>query len=236
MAPPTALPESLRQYADELEKADDFKTALHDLIRRVIREHERILFDGNGYGEEWVKEATEVRGLSNLRTTPDAMPHLLDAKNKEMLIRQKVFTEAEVESRCEIMLENYNKTVNIEGLTMVDMVRKDYLPAIEEYLYTLSRAVESIKNISPHVKCKYEVSTIEKLTDLTDNILDAVTELEAELAKLKEIGNVMQISFAIRDEVLPRMEKLRDFVDAAEMLTSGKYWPVPSYGKILMSV
>ncbi|MBR6172487.1 MAG: glutamine synthetase III [Eubacterium sp.] len=232
----SAVAESLRQYADELEKADDFKTALHDLIRRVIREHERILFDGNGYGEEWVKEATEVRGLSNLRTTPDAMPHLLDAKNKEMLIRQKVFTEAEVESRCEIMLENYNKTVNIEGLTMVDMVRKDYLPAIEEYLYTLSRAVESIKNISPHVKCKYEVSTIEKLTDLTDNILDAVTELEAELAKLKEIGNVMQISFAIRDEVLPRMEKLRDFVDAAEMLTSGKYWPVPSYGKILMSV
>ncbi|MBR3539799.1 MAG: glutamine synthetase III, partial [Eubacterium sp.] len=198
----SAVAESLRQYADELEKADDFKTALHDLIRRVIREHERILFDGNGYGEEWVKEATEVRGLSNLRTTPDAMPHLLDAKNKEMLIRQKVFTEAEVESRCEIMLENYNKTVNIEGLTMVDMVRKDYLPAIEEYLYTLSRAVESIKNISPHVKCKYEVSTIEKLTDLTDNILDAVTELEAELAKLKEIGNVMQISFAIRDEVL----------------------------------
>ena len=126
-----AVAESLRQYADELEKADDFETSLHNLIKRVITEHQRILFDGNGYGEDWIKEATEVRGLSNLKTTADAMPKLLDPKNKEMLIRHKVFNEAEIQSRCEIMLENYCKTVNIEGMTMVDMVRKDYLPAIE---------------------------------------------------------------------------------------------------------
>ena len=146
-----AVAESLRQYADELEGAADFETALHELIKRVIKEHERILFDGNGYGDEWREEAAK-RGLSNLKTTADAMPHLLDEKNVEMLLRHKVFSKTEVQSRCEIMLENYVKTVNIEGLTMVDMVRKNYLPAIERYLYRLSQTTvlmrQSGKSIS----------------------------------------------------------------------------------------
>ena len=231
-----AVAESLRQYADELEKAEDFETSLHNLIKRVITEHQRILFDGNGYGEDWIKEATEVRGLSNLKTTADAMPKLLDPKNKEMLIRHKVFNEAEIQSRCEIMLENYVKTVNIEGLTMVDMVRKDYLPAIEEYLYTLSRAVDSMKSVSANVKCRYEISTIEKLTDLTDNILTAVEALEEALAALKDCEDIFATSEAIRDSILPSMNTLRGYVDAAEMLTSAKYWPYPSYGKLLFSV
>ncbi|MBO6162553.1 MAG: glutamine synthetase III [Eubacterium sp.] len=232
----SAVAESLRQYADELEKAEDFTTALHDLIKDVIIKHERILFDGNGYGEEWVKEATEVRGLSNLKTTADAMPKLLDQKNMEMLIRHKVFNEAEIHSRCEIMLENYCKTVNIEGLTMVDMVRKDYLPAIEEYLYTLSRAVDSMKSVNQNLKCRYEISTMEKLTDLTDNILTSVEELEKSLADLKNCKDIFETSAAIRDLVLPNMSTLRSYVDAAEMLTSAKYWPYPSYGKLLFSV
>ena len=231
-----AVAESLRQYADELEKAEDFETSLHNLIKRVITEHQRILFDGNGYGEDWIKEATEVRGLSNLKTTADAMPKLLDPKNKEMLIRHKVFNEAEIQSRCEIMLENYCKTVNIEGMTMVDMVRKDYLPAIEEYLYTLARAVDSMKSVSENVKCRYEISTIEKLTDLTDNILTAVEALEEALAALKDCEDIFATSEAIRDSILPSMNTLRGYVDAAEMLTSAKYWPYPSYGKLLFSV
>ena len=231
-----AVAESLRQYADELEKAEDFETSLHNLIKRVITEHQRILFDGNGYGEDWIKEATEVRGLSNLKTTADAMPKLLDPKNKEMLIRHKVFNEAEIQSRCEIMLENYCKTVNIEGMTMVDMVRKDYLPAIEEYLYTLARAVDSMKSVSENVKCRYEISTIEKLTDLTDNILTAVEALEEALAALKDCEDIFATSAAIRDSILPSMNTLRGYVDAAEMLTSAKYWPYPSYGKLLFSV
>ena len=234
-----AVAESLRQYADELEKTagtKDFEDALHNLIKRVITDHQRILFDGNGYGEDWVKEATEVRGLSNLKTTADAMPKLLDPKNKEMLIRHKVFNEAEIQSRCEIMLENYVKTVNIEGLTMVDMVRKDYLPAIEEYLYTLARAVDSMKAVSEKVKCRYEISTIEKLTDLTDNILASVEVLEAVLEKLKSLDDIFDSSAAVRDELLPAMNTLRGYVDAAEMLTSAKYWPYPSYGKLLFSV
>ncbi len=231
-----AVAESLRQYADILENAEDFQTSLHQLIKDVIVKHQRILFDGNGYGDEWVKEATEVRGLSNLKTTADAMPRLLDEKNVEMLIRHKVFNKAEIQSRCEIMLENYCKTVNIEGLTMVDMVRKDYLPAIEEYLYTLARAVDSMKAVSEKVKCRYEISTIEKLTDLTDSILTSVEALEDTLAELKNKEDVFDTSAAIRDELLPKMNTLRQYVDAAEMLTSAKYWPYPSYGKLLFSV
>ena len=233
-----AVAESLRQYADELEAAgkDKFQEALHNLIKRVITDHQRILFDGNGYGEEWIKEATEVRGLSNLKTTADAMPKLLDPKNMDMLIRNKVFNQAEIQSRCEIMLENYVKTVNIEGLTMVDMVRKDYLPAIEEYLYTLARAVDSMKAVSEKVKCRYEISTIEKLTDLTDNILTSVEALEQALEELKGMEDIFESSAAVRDKLIPSMEKLRGYVDAAEMLTSAKYWPYPSYGKLLFSV
>ena len=232
----SAVAESLKQYADELEKADDFEEALHQLIKRKIKEHERILFNGNGYGEEWVKEATEVRGLSNLKTTADAMPHLLDKKNMDMLMEHKVFTEAELRSRCDIMLENYCKTVNIEGLTMVDMVRKNYLPAIERYLFRLSQTTSLMKSVSANVKCNYEISTMEKLSELTDRILEAVEALEDALAKLKGIESVLEGSAFIRDELIPKMDALRAFVDEAEMLTSERDWPFPSYGELLFSV
>ena len=231
-----AVAESLRQYADELEKAEDFETSLHELIKRVIREHERILFDGNGYGEEWVKEATEVRGLSNLRTTADAMPRLLDEKNKQMLKLHKIFTDAELESRCEIMLENYVKTVNIEGLTMVDMVRKNYLPAIERYLFRLAETTSYMRQVSDRVKCNYEVSTMERLSELSDYIMNAVIELEGALAELKTITDIFKSSEFVRDELLPKMDHLRKHVDEAEMLTSQRDWPFPSYGKLLFSV
>ena len=231
-----AVAESLRQYADELEGSENFEDDLHALIKRVIKEHERILFDGNGYGEEWVKEATEVRGLSNLKTTADAMPHLLDQKNVDMLIRQKIFTEAEIHSRCEIMLENYVKTVNIEGLTMVDMVRKNYLPAMERYLYRLSQTTVLMRQVSSNVKCNYEVSTMERLSDLTDFIMDAVIDLEGALATLKTIDDIFRSSEFVRDEMLPKMEILRKYVDEAEMVTSQRDWPFPSYGQLLFSV
>ena len=231
-----AVAESLRQYADELENSKDFETDLHELIKRVIKEHERILFDGNGYGEEWIKEATEVRGLSNLVTTADAMPKLLDKKNMDMLISHKVFTEAEIHSRCEIMLENYVKTVNIEGLTMVDMVRKNYLPAIERYLYRLSQTTVLMRQVSENVKCKYEVSTMERLSELTDYIMDSVIELEEALATFKTFDDVFKSSEFVRDVMLPRMDTLRKYVDEAEMLTSQRDWPFPSYGQLLFSV
>ena len=231
-----AVAESLKQYADLLEGADDFESALHGLIKEVITKHERILFNGNGYGEEWVKEATEVRGLLNLKTTADAMPRLLDKKNMDMLMAHKVFTESELHSRCEIMLENYCKTVSIEGHTMVDMVRKNYLPAIEDYLCELAHTTSLTRSVSDRVRCNYEVSTMERLSELTDYILERVRDLEQALEDLKGMDDIVQTSERIRDDVLPKMEHLRKHVDEAEMLTSEKCWPFPSYGKLLFSV
>ena len=231
-----AVAESLKQYADRLEGAEDFKAALHELIREVIAKHERILFNGNGYSEEWVEEATKVRGLLNLKTTPDAMPHLLDKKNVDMLTAHKVFSETELQSRCEIMLENYCKTVNIEGHTMVDMVRKDYLPAIEDYLYSLANTTSAMKAVSSNVKCNYEISTMERLSELTDYILERVKDLEKALEDLKQYNDIVQTAEVIRDDVIPKMEHLRKHVDEAEMLASEKCWPFPSYGKLLFSV
>ena len=231
-----AVAESLKQYADRLEGVEDFEGELHELIKEVITKHERILFNGNGYGDEWIEEATKVRGLSNLRTTADAMPHLLDKKNMDMLMSHKVFTESELYSRCEIMLENYCKTVNIEGHTMVEMVRKNYLPAIEEYLYSLAKATSLMKSVSDNVKCNYEISTMERLSELTDYILERVEILEDALADLAKYDDIIKTSEAVRDDLLPKMEELRKYVDEAEMLTSEKFWPVPSYGKLLFSV
>ena len=231
-----AVAESLKQYADRLEQAQDFQSELNELIKDVIKAHERILFDGNGYGEEWVKEATEVRGLSNLKTTADAIPHLLDEKNASMLIEHKVFTRTELESRCEIMLENYVKTVNSEGQTMVDMVRKNYLPAIEDYLFSIAQATAMMQKVSENVKCKYEISTIERLSELTDKILDRVEDLEGALQTLRQCDDITESACLVRDEVLPKMEHLRVYVDEAEMRTGENYWPFPNYGKLLFSV
>ena len=231
-----AVAESLKQYADRLEKASDFESDLHALIKETITEHERILFNGNGYGEEWIEEATKVRGLSNLKTTADAMPRLLDQKNMDMLMSHKVFTESELHSRCEIMLENYCKSVNIEGHTMADMVRKNYLPAIEGYLCQLAKAASLMQSVSANVRCNYEISTMERLSELTDHILEGVEDLEAVLGKLTGFSGIIRTSESIRDDVLPRMEELRKYVDEAEMLMPEDCWPFPSYGKLLFSV
>ncbi len=231
-----AVAESLKQYADRLEGATNFEDELHELIKETIKKHERILFNGNGYTDEWVKEATEVRGLLNLKTTADAMPHLLDEKNKKMLMEHKVFNESELNSRCEIMLENYCKSVNIEGLTMVEMVRKNYLPAIEGYIYSLAKSVKTVKAISDKASLRYEQTTMERLSVLTDEILDKVDALDESLEKLKYFDSIIKTSEAIRDDVLPKMEDLRSSVDEAETLSSEKCWPFPSYGKLLFSV
>ena len=231
-----AVAESLRQYADRLEGAKDFNTSLHALIKEVITKHERIIFNGNGYSKEWENEATKTRGLSNLKTTADAIPQLLNKKNMDMLILNKIFSESELHSRCKILLSNYCKTVNIEGLTMVDMVRKSYLPTIEGYLYSLAKTVAMMKSVSNNVKCNYEITTMERLSELTDYILESVIALEKALENLKSKEDIFKKSEAVRDDVIPKMDTLRKYVDEAEMLSSEKYWPFPSYGKLLFSV
>ena len=232
----SAVAESLRQYADELEAAGDFDTALHELIKRTIKDHKRIIFNGNGYDDEWIKEATEKRGLLNLRTTPDCMPCLLSKKNVEMLTRHKVFSETELKSRYEIMLENYTKTVNIEALTMADMAKKQIIPAVEGYTKELSDAVTSKKAACPELTCGYEKEMIKKLSVLTDQMASRTSELEAITMKLQTMGDVLSEAELIRDEVLPKMSELRAVADEAETITPEKEWPFPTYGDLLFGV
>ena len=232
----SAVAEILKQYADELEGASDFETALHELIKKTIKEHKRIIFNGNGYDDAWIKEATEKRGLLNLKTTPDCMPRLLDKKNVDMLTSHKIFSEAELHSRFEIMLENYTKTVNIEALTMVDMARKQILPAVEGYTAELAKSAAVKLKVTPELACKYEKSLIAKLSSLTDMIAERTEALDAAIISLKAIDSVPDEANFIRDEILPKMNELRIVVDEAETITAEKYWPLPSYGDLLFSV
>ena len=231
-----AVAESLKSYADRLEGAEDFETALHDLIKKTIKDHKRIIFNGNGYDDAWIKEATEERGLLNLRTTPDALPTLLDKKNVEMLTAHKIFSEAEIESRYEITLENYCKTVNIEGLTMVDMARKEIIPAVEKYVSDIATTYSAKKNSVAGISVKYEEEMLKKLSVLVDEMDAAVKELELALVKYNTITDITEASEDIRDDVLPKMSVLRIACDEAETITAEEYWPFPTYGDLLFGV
>ena len=231
-----AVAESLRQYADYLEKAEDFEAALHDLIQKTIKEHKRIIFNGNGYDDAWIREATEQRGLLNLRTTPDALPCILEKKNVDMLTSLKVMSEAEIRSRCEIMLDNYRKTVNIEAQTMVDMVRKEILPAVEGYTAKLAGALAAKKAVVPTLTGKYETGLIEKLSGLIDRIDAAAEDLENALTVYHRIEDVTEAANTIRDVIIPKMEALRAPCDEAESCTAADMWPFPTYGDLLFGV
>ena len=231
-----AMAETLKEFADRLEGVSDFESALHDLIKETIKAHKPIIFNGNGYDDAWIKEATEKRGLLNLRTTPDALSTVLEKKNVEMLTSLKIFSEAEIHSRYEICLENYCKTVNIEGLTMVDMARKEILPAVEAYLGNLSGTVAAKTAAVPGLACKYEKDLISKLSKLADEISDAASSLDTTLIRLKAIPDVTDAAYVIRDVVLQKMAELRVVCDEAESITADKYWPFPTYGDLLFGV
>lgn len=232
----SAVAESLRIYADRLEKADNFEKALHQMIRNTIKDHKKIIFNGNGYDDAWIKEAVEERGLLNYRTTPDCMPHLLDKKNEEMLIRHKVFSEAELKSRCEIMLDNYNKTVVIEATTMVSMAKKEIVPSIEAYEKELADTAAVKKAVNPDISCGYETTLLKKLSALGDRIYEKAEGLEQALLEIGKEEDVIEKGYMIRDEVLTKMSELRLVCDEAETLTAKSYWPYPTYGDILFSV
>ena len=186
----SAVAESLKIYADRLEQAEDFETALHEMIKKTIKDHKHIIFNGNGYDDSWIEEATKKRGLLNYRTTPDCMPHLMDKKNVEMLTAHKVFSEAEMQSRTDIMLENYCKTVTIEANTMVDMARTEIAPAIEAYTADLAKAAAAKKALDDSITCAYEVKLVKKLSALTDIIYAKVGELEDALLGLGNAEDV----------------------------------------------
>ena len=232
----TAVAESLRVYADRLEGVEDFQAALQDMIRKTIQDHKRIIFNGNGYDEAWIREATQERGLLNYRTTPDCVPHLLDEKNVALLTSHKVYTRAELESRYEVTLENYCKTIIIEANTMVDMARTEMIPAVQSFVLDTAKTAAAKKKLVSGCACAYETGLVKKLSALTDRMAAKADELEQEVLALAGAGDIGKESAAIRDTVLPKMGELRLACDEAETLTAKKYWPFPTYGDLLFSV
>ena len=232
----SAVAESLKIYADRLEKAENFEDALHEMIRKTIKDHKHIIFNGNGYDDTWIKEATEERGLLNYRTTPDCMPHLLDEKNVQMLTGHKVFSKAELKSRCEIMLENYCKTVLIEANTMIDMAKTEIAPAVSAYVLELANTAAAKKAVDASISCSYEAGLLKKLARLEDQIAVKADELDDAVMKLKDAGDIEAESYRIRDVVLSKMGELRVACDEAETMTAKKYWPFPTYGDLLFGV
>ncbi len=230
-----AVAESLRQFADVLEKADDLDRAVHELIRDTIKAHKRIIFNGNGYDDSWIAEA-EKRGLSNLRTTADCMPKLCDKKNADMLMRHGIFTESEIVSRRDIMLENYVKTVNIEALTMIDMAKSQILPAVSAFAAEKAEAVIAKKQAVPSAKCGYETKIVEKLSEAADNIDGAVSALEAAEEKLRTFDDIVAQAEFVRDELIPAMEELRGYADEAEPMIAKDKIPFPTYEKLLFGI
>ena len=231
-----AVAQSLKLYADELEKAEDFNTALHELIKNTIKAHKRIIFNGNGYDDAWITEATEKRGLLNLRTTPDAIPMLIQKDNMDMLIAHKVYTESEIRSRYEILLENYCKVVRIEALTMVDMAKKEILPAVEAYVSSLVSVASAKRALDADIPSGYEQKLIKRLATLVDTIDCRTAALESEMVKLDTMGDFAEEAAFIRDQLIPKMSELRVVADEAETLTAESYWPFPTYGDLLFGV
>ncbi len=231
----TIVAEELSQFADVLEQADDFESALNKLIKKTIKEHKRIIFNGNNYAEEWVKEA-EKRGLLNLKTTVDALPHYIEPKNIKLFTKHKIFTESEMYSRYEILLENYCKTLHIEGKTMLDMIKKDIIPAVTAYCKELSETALSKKSLCPQVSCVTEESMVTILSELSAGVFEKTQKLEAALSHTEQISDIQAQAESYRDEVIPAMEALRKDADEIESLVGEKYWPYPTYGKMLFSV
>jgi glutamine synthetase len=231
----TIIAEVLSQFADELEKSTDFKRDLSKLIIRTIKNHKRIIFNGNGYDSSWVKEA-EQRGLSNLKTTPEALPALIHPKNTDMFIRQGVFTKHELHSRYEILLENYSKTINIEALTMIDMVNKQVIPAVIGYQKELADLILQKKAINAKLETVMEENLLNKISGLSVLLEKRLNNLIEQTLAVRELKDNLTIARAFREKVYMAMIELRLVVDELEMLISSKHWSIPTYTEILNSV
>ena len=232
-----AVADVLREYADALEGSADFNTDLHKLLQKSIKEHKRIIFNGNGYDDSWIDEAVNKRGLLNLRTTADAYPVLLEKKNVDMLTSLKIYSESEIKARYEIGLENYCKRLNIEGRTMVDMARREILPAIETYVKELSDTYSAkAAVVGGDGAGTFEKKRIATLSALVDEIDTKADQLEDVLNTYKSMGDGQEAANYVRDNVLDGMTALRKPCDEAETLTSQKDWPFPTYEKLLFTV
>ena len=231
----TIVAEELKQFADELEGAEDFTEKLNELIKKTIKEHKRIIFNGDGYSDEWKAEAKK-RGLLNLKTTVDALPAFLAPKNVELFTKHKIFTEKEMESRYEILLETYSKVINIEGLTMVDMAKKQILPAVNSYIGNLASTAKKKLSVTEGLSCRMEKDLLEKLSVLEDSAYDKANKLAALLEEGGKLSDGLAQATFYKDQILPAMEALRSDCDALEVDTAESSWPFPQYGDLLFHI
>ena len=229
----TAVTQVLNEFYEVLSSAENFTEALHDLVRDTIKEHKRILFNGNGYDEKWTLEA-QARGLSNLRTTPEAIPHLLDPKNVKLFVENKVFSEKELRARCEILLESYSKLINIEALTAVDMSNQLIMPAVSKYTKELAKTIKLKLDLG--VDAGYEIEVAKKLSVLNADAYTKTKELEQIIQEVRKMVGAETVARAYAERVLTKMAALRAIVDEMESMTAKEYWPMPTYGDLLFSV
>ena len=231
----TAIAESLRQYAEILEKSGDFENDLHSLIRSVIKKHRRIIFNGNNYGPEWLKEA-ERRGLLNMASTPDCVPAFLDEKNIQLFESHGVLTEAEIRARYEIKLNSYSTVVNIEAQTLLQMAKRDILPAVSRFSGEIAGSLIAKKSACEGTDCSYEENLLKDVSKLLAAATHSADALKIEQARAKSIEDSLERARACRDNVCTAMAVLRTAVDELETVVSSEYWPYPTYGEILFSV
>ena len=231
----TAVAKELKGYADELEKADDFTRAAIALVKRTIRDHRRVIFNGNGYTAEWEEEAAK-RGLPNKKNTPAALPALIEPKNIALMEDFGVLTKVEMESRYEVEMEHYSKIINIEALTMLEMARKQLLPAVNAYMSEVANTAASKLAVSESLSVRSETKALTRLSADADAMSDAVDELQAAVNAAKALSDESAKAVAFHDDVLPKMDALRAAADDAETICGEDYWPLPSYSKMLYYV
>ena len=231
----TIIADALSQFADELEKADDFTAALNKLIKRNIKEHKRIIFNGNNYSEEWVEEAKK-RGLLNLRSTADALPYYISSENIELFKKHGIFSKSEIYSRYEIQLENYCKQIHIEALTMIDMIKKDILPAACSYMKDISKEAINKKELCADISCELEETLLKKLSSLSADLYNKMEQLSDMVEPEKEFDCIIEEAKFYRSVLSEQMESTRTIADGIESLVGAKYWPYPTYGDLLFSV
>ncbi len=229
----TAVAEVLDEFATLLEESDDFTKTLNDIMKSTLKEHSRIIFNENNYSDEWTREA-ERRGLLNLKTTVDALPSFIEKKNVELFTKHNIYTEAEIYSRYEILLEEYSKTINIEAITMRQMLRKEILPAITSYMKELAETITFKKSACEGLSCGYETDILKKLSLSADNLHTLSKELDAVLLETEDKDALAEAT-AFKNKVIPVMREIRLIADECEMTVAKKYWPYPSYGRIMFS-
>ncbi len=231
----TIVAEALSGFADYLESMDDIEAATNILISNILKQHKRIIFNGNNYSDEWVKEA-EKRGLLNLKSTADALPHMISDKNIGLFAKYGIFTRDEILSRYEINLETYCKTLNIEALTMIDMVKKDIIPAVSSYANELTVAANNKKQLSADINVDTELTLVTKISALSASMYKKLQNLEEAVVKVKDIVDNAELSVYYKDVVIPAMQELRIVVDELEVIVGAKYWPYPTYAEMLFYV